>query len=63
MSNITLSQVLDGAENSNAAAEAELWNRFRAVRPLDALMLTDHHQQNRAAIEWAREQIARRDAA
>ena len=63
MRQITLTHVLDGAENSNAAAEAELWSRFKAVRPLDALMITDHHQQNRAAIEWARAQIAKEEAA
>ncbi|MCA0961179.1 hypothetical protein [Salipiger bermudensis] len=54
---VSLSQVIDGAENGNDRAEAELWARFRAVRPLDALMITDHDRQTETAIAWAKAQM------
>jgi len=59
--------VLDGAENDNFAACAELWRRYKAVRPLEADRITPPDQkpdailteeQKAAMIEWARREVA-----
>lgn len=64
--------VLDGAESDNFAACAELWRRFKAVRPDLADRVTPANQpadailterQKAAMVEWARREVRGQAAA
>ena len=54
-----LYQICHSARRMDRHSEAELWARFKAVRPQDACAVTPHPtpEQIDAVLEWAREYL------